>query len=1526
MNRHSRLALGLAALGLTALGWAGLALSQGPMPPASPAAAPSAAPAGDEEGLGGTVPGTPVTEPAKEEPRPRPSPVRPPLDPKPPATDAAGRGGAAPAGETPPALKEDALPIALPPAPASAPVLQDRLPPAPAQAVLRHGLAAIDRVKNQAVQDLVHRKIEEAVGKTVGEAVDRQGRTARPAGMPERIHHDVKVDLSQLLYVARKSREAERNTPPNPSLRNAGEFGARLALEAFTAAKPAGPSDPNVVDGRGTGTRCFTRPAQMDDSAYQRHFHPGLDRVAVPSPTPPPGEPKNFRPRGVKILIDDAVLARALRQQGTKAGLAEIEALEDALLQARDSSEAARKLEEYTRAKVALFLQATSRLHDLDHVRLVSLKTLLARLAPYRDRWDKRPDDLRTLGGLTRIHGFVRSPAGDDLFLVGCAEPGRPPIRTDHLIVGLHYVWGQGLTPACSLDPEPGNLAGPQYSRVVGVPGDSPFAKVMLDADYAMKRILLEARGEKLSVPGLQTVAALFAKSPGHFHQRFWLFPVQPGAREIQVGPEGSAALFAARVQVLTEAEADARRGLVGGAEFTGCAEAARSFTAHFEEIARQRPVFRELHGLFDVVLLARILRLTCPDDPLLEAVGNLPYEKVAVPRAYAGVTVEINAGARTISLSGGCDLRAGVGSGNLIEARSRSLDALTRAGGSRDAGRVAQDLSGAPLAVAEPLGGPAGQEEMAYQQGLRLLAQGKWAEARDQFSTALAVRDTFAAAYALRAVARWQLGERGPALDDAALAVRLDPRDVSLRATYCQLLLEDGAPRALEGLDGASRAALRDRYLARAGILAGADQAEEAERACDRALQVDPRSALACTERAALRWQRRDAAGAEADATRALKLEPRQPLAHWVRAEVRFHRQDFAGARADVDRILATEEVADFVAFRGLCRFFAGDLDGAAADALRARALDPERGASTGIGGELQLCLVTGPERARATLLPALALPPPIAAAIARAHCAEELHDDRQAVVLFERALALLRREAAHPAVRSAPLVGEALEQKLMISVGKAAALGGSEDRRAARRRIDGLAATVQGRHPDWISPYLGRAQALQHLGDFEAAAGAYDGVLALRPDADPILGPLFRNGDMSLEGFVHLHRFTLLAMRLEETAKAGTGAPAVLDQMLAALDRLAGALKEGPGRPACRALRAYFAAFHEHPEMALNPQKWIWKHPADQARLPAGLCEVLRGWAARLPATGDRPPGLLDSAVVGLFYVYALNLEAAHGNADRTEALARDFFRLSAAAEPSAPAASLFEMFSGLGRDDACQAVFFLYVRQIDKDPGWKVVRGRLTAQSSPDPAAAEAELCRAAAPWAGRAVRIGEPALIYLTKEMIRRAARDEVETAVRAAEERLHKLAEVVADPGQAQSIRAELANLTRRWRDYDATDAAVTRAGIEAAYRAARTVLEVRALDAALPLMAQVTPSRAGLYRPPASVAEIRYQINLKQLQRQSRAAPPRPAPAAGPTGMEQRMAGGFVALAAVLMFAAAAAGGLGAMVLRRRRA
>ena len=181
-----------------------------------------------------------------------------------------------------------------------------------------------------------------------------------------------------------------------------------------------------------------------------------------------------------------------------------------------------------------------------------------------------------TLCGITRLYGFVVDSDSRDIILVGKVDPSYPSLRADDLVVALRYanmVYARQegnvryyTPPGCSIDPDPdviqqlrqvgygrGSSAEdrqavseeweaigrqPQKVRVMGVPFDTHFAKVMVDADYYMKR--LTNGSVDLGVAGFTSLMSMQidaareelasgseSTEPEHSLNRFWFCPGQ---------------------------------------------------------------------------------------------------------------------------------------------------------------------------------------------------------------------------------------------------------------------------------------------------------------------------------------------------------------------------------------------------------------------------------------------------------------------------------------------------------------------------------------------------------------------------------------------------------------------------------------------------------------------------------------------------------------------------------------------------------------------------------------------------------------------------------------------------------------------------------------------------------------------------------------------------------------------------------------------------------------------------------------
>lgn len=217
----------------------------------------------------------------------------------------------------------------------------------------------------------------------------------------------------------------------------------------------------------------------------------------------------------------------------------------------------------------------------------------------------------RTLGDLTRVRGFVRKE--NDLILIGQIETGRPKVDADLFLIALQAIYRDGRTPGVSLDLDERDPFGAQNTRVVDMPENlisTEYVRVMLDADYLMKRIQLGE--EKITIPGFQSYFDLLQAQPGAAlgQGRFWFAPIQSGAGDVL--ENGPAVLFESEVQVLSQRDKKTTEDipvLRSGGNYQFDSEAARNLTRYFRDIEKERDDFYRLHQLFDVSKLCAILR-----------------------------------------------------------------------------------------------------------------------------------------------------------------------------------------------------------------------------------------------------------------------------------------------------------------------------------------------------------------------------------------------------------------------------------------------------------------------------------------------------------------------------------------------------------------------------------------------------------------------------------------------------------------------------------------------------------------------------------------------------------------------------------------------------------------------------------------------------------------------------------------------------------------------------------------------------
>jgi hypothetical protein len=307
-----------------------------------------------------------------------------------------------------------------------------------------------------------------------------------------------------------------------------------------------------------------------------------------------------------------------------------------------------------------------------EKVRAVSMKALQRQLRVHQEERTQPTKELLQFAGLKKVIGYLVDDTNNDLILFGSIDPNRPPLYVEDFVIALRNAWfdytvlgGNTLVyshPGCSIDPNPETsqrlmqvgqqvvrvpsfdqvqkaledweriCQEPQTVRVMGIPFNTRFAKVMVKADYDMK--LLVDGSDSLDVPGFASLTdmklneirvALQQGQPISLSismNRFWFFP---GPNFYEESP-GIVWVKQCPVNLLTEEMYISQTGnLLQGHHADPLAkEFAEGFSVLYSKVAEERPIYAELENLFRFVALAKILKFKLAEIPdityLLEA------------------------------------------------------------------------------------------------------------------------------------------------------------------------------------------------------------------------------------------------------------------------------------------------------------------------------------------------------------------------------------------------------------------------------------------------------------------------------------------------------------------------------------------------------------------------------------------------------------------------------------------------------------------------------------------------------------------------------------------------------------------------------------------------------------------------------------------------------------------------------------------------------------------------------------------
>jgi Protein of unknown function (DUF1598) len=337
-------------------------------------------------------------------------------------------------------------------------------------------------------------------------------------------------------------------------------------------------------------------------------------------------------------------------------------------------------------------------------LRFVSLSRLEAQIAEARAKGVEIPDAVRYLAGLTRVKYVLAYPEQHDIVLAGPAEgwrvdargnvvgtaSGRPTLTLDDLMVALRVAEQANISGiSCSIDPTPegmqrmaqisGKLSarggpeaagramedavGPQTITVTGVPATSHLARVIVAADFRMKRLAMGF--EPAPVNGMPSFLTMAGRSSGRVQNmmpRWWLAPnYEPLRRDAD---SLTWELRGQGVKCMTEQQFlnDAGQRVQTGKADPIAQKWADAFTANFDELAREDSSFGQLRNVMDLAVVAALVtkegmfERTGIQIPLIRT--NEPINEYPAPRQVASQASFVKAGRNWVmSVSGGVQI-----------------------------------------------------------------------------------------------------------------------------------------------------------------------------------------------------------------------------------------------------------------------------------------------------------------------------------------------------------------------------------------------------------------------------------------------------------------------------------------------------------------------------------------------------------------------------------------------------------------------------------------------------------------------------------------------------------------------------------------------------------------------------------------------------------------------------------------------------------------------------------------------------
>ena len=348
--------------------------------------------------------------------------------------------------------------------------------------------------------------------------------------------------------------------------------------------------------------------------------------------------------------------------------------------------------------------QVPADLEKWTDLRFVSLKQLESEVAAARAAGKQIPESVRYMAGLQRVRYVLVYPEKQDIVLAGPAEgwkvdtlgcvvgatSNRPVLTLDDLMVALRVAEGSnGNGISCSIDPtlegmqrmqqlsgQLDNRNGPQAAAkrmedavgmqtisVTGVPETSHFARVLVAADFRMKRIAMDFEPAPVKgMPSFLTMVNPKGRGMNNLLPRWWLAPnYEPLARTADgLGWE----LRGQGVKCMSNEDyVDSTGQKTNAVSKNPAAEKwAATMTEKYPELAERDSSFGELRNIMDLAVIGALIEkerlLDIANLQLPRLMGEQPIERYPAPKQTASKASAIKQrGGWVISASGGVEM-----------------------------------------------------------------------------------------------------------------------------------------------------------------------------------------------------------------------------------------------------------------------------------------------------------------------------------------------------------------------------------------------------------------------------------------------------------------------------------------------------------------------------------------------------------------------------------------------------------------------------------------------------------------------------------------------------------------------------------------------------------------------------------------------------------------------------------------------------------------------------------------------------